>query len=66
MGMAKNSVFLLVGLRVQCSFPMLMMKFHGIFIIGDDFMADFTADMGSKQICVIRGCHNDTFFQSLL
>ena len=41
-GMARISGFFLVGMRVQCSFP-VGMKFQEIFLTGDDFLAKFSS-----------------------
>ena len=41
-GIPKILMCLPVGMGVQCSFPMGM-KFHGIFLTGDKFSADFSS-----------------------
>ena len=46
----QNFSIFLVGLRVQCSFPMWM-KLQGINITGDNSMADFTAGRGFRRVC---------------
>ena len=38
----KILVFFLVGMRVQCNFPMGM-EFQGIFLTGHEFSADFSS-----------------------
>ena len=44
-GVPKILVFFLVGMRVQCSFPMGM-EFQGIFLTGDELGTNFSSEEG--------------------
>ena len=51
----KMLMLFLVGMRVQCSFQMGM-KFQGIFLTGDDFLADFSTGYGPTSSVTRGGC----------
>ena len=44
-GIPKIFMLFLLGMRVQCSFPMGM-RFQGIFLTGDKFSADYSSGGG--------------------
>ena len=50
----KILVFFSVGMIVQCNFPMGM-KFQGIFLTGDKFLADFSMG-GGPTGSMTQGC----------
>ena len=53
-GIPNILILFLVGMRVQCSFPMGM-KSQGIFLTGDRLSADFSYGQGTHWVCDM-GC----------